>query len=93
MAAAPLEKFTPATVTDRAGIRKDVARVVERGYAFLDGEFEAGVAAVAVPVRTRGAEVAALGVSASSARFRQEPFRDSVIETLNECSNAIGGLL
>ncbi|HEX5779583.1 MAG TPA: IclR family transcriptional regulator C-terminal domain-containing protein [Xanthobacteraceae bacterium] len=93
MAGAPVQKFTPATVTDRAAIRKDIARVVERGYAFLDGEFEAGVAAVAVPVRTRGAEVAALGVSASSARFKQESFRNSVIETLNECSNAIGGLL
>jgi IclR family pca regulon transcriptional regulator len=93
LAQAPLEKITSATISDRAQVRKEIARVVERGHAFADGEFEAGVAALAVPVRSPGSEVAALGVSARSARFKSEPFRRSVLETLNECSNAVAGLL
>jgi IclR family pca regulon transcriptional regulator len=93
LAQAPLEKTTSATLADRAQVRKEIARVAERGYAFADGEFEAGVAALAVPVRSRGAEIAALGVSARSTRFKSEPFRNSVLDTLNECSNAVGGLL
>lgn len=88
---APLRKFTPATVDDRRAIRKDIRTTIERGYAFVDGEFEAGVAAVAVPVRG-GRETAALGVSASSARFKSNDFRKSVLQTLNECSGAISGL-
>ena len=93
LADAPLQKFTPTTVDRRSAIRKDLAAAVERGFAFADGEFEAGVAAVAVPVRPQSGEIAALGVSASSARFKSEPFRRSIVETLNECSNAVGGLL
>lgn len=93
LAQAPLEKITPTTLSDRVQLRKEISRVVERGYAFADGEFEAGVAALAVPVRSRGAEVAALGVSARSVRFKSEAFRKSVLETLNECSNAVAGLL
>lgn len=88
----PTYKFTPMTIENRNAIRKDVAATVERGYAFVDGEFEAGVAAMAVPVRGSGPEPAALGVSASSARFKSDEFRKTVRETLNECSTAISGL-
>lgn len=90
---APLHQFTKATIEDRDVIGKDIALVAERGYAFVDGEFESGVAAIAVPARTSGPEVAALGVSASSARFKKEQFRRAVLETLNECSNAVSGLI
>lgn len=89
---APIHKFTSATIEDRNAIGKDIAATVERGYAFVDSEFEAGVAAIAVPVRVAGPATTALGVSASSARFKSNQFRKTVLETLNECSNAIGGL-
>ncbi len=93
LAQAPLVKITPATLTDRGQVKKEITRVIERGYAFADGEFEVGVAALAVPVRSHGSEVAALGVSARSARLKSQSFRKSVIETLNKCSNAVAGLL
>lgn len=90
---APLQKFTAMTVEDRATISEDIAATREKGYAFVDGEFETGVAAIAVPVRATGQEIAALGVSASSARFKSHDFRKIVLSTLNDCSAAISGLI
>jgi IclR family pca regulon transcriptional regulator len=90
---APLQKFTAATVEDRDMIMKDITLTAERGYAFVDGEFEIGVAAIALPARTSGPEVAALGVSAASARFKEERFQRTVLETLSECSSAVSGLI
>lgn len=90
---APLQQFTNLTEQDRGAIEKEIAATVERGYCFVDGEFEAGVAALAVPIRRSAPETAALGVSASSARFKSDQFRQTVLETLSECSNAVSGLL
>ena len=60
---------------------------------FADGEFEAGVAAIATPVRSATGEIASIGISGNSARLRDEAYRSRVIDTLRECSKAIGALL
>ena len=52
IANAPLERFTDRTVLDRDAIAADIALTAERGFAFVEGEFEAGVSAVATPVRS-----------------------------------------
>lgn len=90
---APLETFTSRTVLDRESIAADIAATRQRGYAFMDGEFEAGVAAVAVPVRCDSGEVASLGISGNSARLGDEGYRNTVIDTLRDCAKAIAGLL
>ena len=90
---APLEKLTADSVSERALIGADIALTQDRGYAYVDGEFEAGVAAMSVPVRQPRSEIAALGISASRARFKSETFRKEVLDALTECSNAVGGLL
>lgn len=90
---APLERFTPGTVLDRGAIAADIEATRQRGYAFMDSEFEAGVAAVAVPVRSDGGEIASLGISGNSARLRDEGYRNNVIDTLRECAKAIARLL
>ncbi len=90
---APLEAFTAATVLDREKIADDIALTAKRGYAFLDSEFEAGVAAVATPVKSDSGEVASLGISGNSARLMDEGYRNRVVDTLRECSKAVAALL
>lgn len=90
---APLESFTDRTNMDRDVIAADIAVSAKRGYACVDGEFEAGVAAVAVPVLASGGEPSALGVSGDAARFGDPAFRRHVVDALRECAKVVAGLL
>jgi IclR family transcriptional regulator, KDG regulon repressor len=59
----------PDAPRDLDELARRIAKARERGYALVDGEFEAGLAGAAAPVRDfRGRIVAALNVSAP--RFR-----------------------
>jgi IclR family transcriptional regulator, acetate operon repressor len=65
-----LERRTPATITGRAALDRDLRAVRERGYAITDGELEPGLVAVAAPVyRDGGVVVAALSVSGPATRL------------------------
>jgi DNA-binding IclR family transcriptional regulator len=65
-----LERRTPATITSRAALERDLRAVRERGYGVTDGELEPGLVAVAAPVyRDGGAVVAALSVSGPASRL------------------------
>lgn len=90
---APLQKFTDATNLDRDEIAKDIQLTASRGYAFVDGEFEAGIAALAVSVATHETGPAAFGVSADASHFREPEVRHAVVETLRECAKAVVGLI
>jgi len=48
IAAAPLTAQTPATITDTAALRAEIALIRDRGHALDEGEMEAGVRCVAV---------------------------------------------
>ncbi len=83
--AGPLERYTPRTVTDPEQLGRELAEVVERGYATTSGELEVGLNAVAVPVRGEdGSVIAAL--SASGPAYRVTPERMEVM--LEEISAA-----
>jgi DNA-binding IclR family transcriptional regulator len=65
-----LARFTPKTITTRAGLQRDAAAARARGYAFTIDELEDGLTGVAVPVRgPRGELVAALGISGPTSRL------------------------
>lgn len=66
----PLERRTPATLTTRAALERDLAEVPGRGWAVAWEELEPGLAAVAAPVRAvDGSVVAAVSVSGPTARL------------------------
>ncbi len=66
-----LEPLGPNTVATLAELSARVREAAERGYAIADEELEAGLSAVAAPVRRfDGRVVAALNVSGPSFRFR-----------------------
>jgi DNA-binding IclR family transcriptional regulator len=67
--APPLQRFTDRTITSPAEFPRLLAAVRRRGYATAVDEFEAGLTAVAAPVRDAGGDVVA-SVSASGPSFR-----------------------
>jgi IclR family transcriptional regulator, acetate operon repressor len=74
-----LKRFTPATITDREQLVKELARVRRRGYALMIDEYELGLRAVAVPVREPwGAVVGALAASGPSVRLPKRRLLDCV---------------
>jgi DNA-binding IclR family transcriptional regulator len=61
---APLERFTDKTITDVAALKGEIAEVRRSGVAYDDGEFNAEVRCVAVPVYGFTGQVqGAIGVS------------------------------
>jgi IclR family transcriptional regulator, KDG regulon repressor len=61
---AELKSFTPRSITDADALRREIEEIGRSGVAFDDGEFDAEVRCVAVPVRDfTGHVVGALGIS------------------------------
>lgn len=68
--AGPLERFTPASVTDPARIRERVRRVRLDGWAWTRDEVGEGISSVAAPVADQDGEViGAIHVHGPSYRF------------------------
>jgi IclR family pca regulon transcriptional regulator len=64
LARAELKPLTPRTIADAGGLRAELARVRQQGFALVDQELETGLRSVAVPIyRPDGSVAAALNVS------------------------------
>jgi DNA-binding IclR family transcriptional regulator len=67
---ARLAALTPRTITDRAGLRRELGRVRARGYATTVEELEPGFVAAGAAVHAAdGAVVAAISVGGPRSRF------------------------
>ncbi len=89
-----LEALTPATITDRDQLAAELQAVREHGYATLTDELEAGLSAVAAPIRERGGDVVAV-LCVSGATLRLAPQRLALlgrvaVEQANEISVKLG---
>lgn len=83
-----LRKLTPQTKTFTA-LLDELAVIMMRGYAVNDQESDPGLTAVAVPLRNRaGQAVAAVAMSAPSARMKPTRVREIVVE-LRGCAAGI----
>jgi len=90
----PLPRFTEHTITALAELRRVLAEVRQRGFATAVEELEAGLSAVAAPVRDAEGTVIA-SVSASGPSFRIPADRigemaDSVCRAAAEISRRLG---
>lgn len=64
LGAGPLERFTPATITDLSALKGQLAEVRRRGYSVDDEEHFAGIICVAAPAfNARGEAVAAISLA------------------------------
>jgi IclR family acetate operon transcriptional repressor len=69
--ALPLTRYTPKTITRRAALERELARIRRLGHSTDDEEFLLGVVCVAVPIRGHtGDVIAALALQAPRARLK-----------------------
>lgn len=69
----PLAKLTGATITDRRRLRRELALIVERGWATSVGERQSGAGSVAAPIfDVRGYPIAAASVCGPAERMLEE---------------------
>jgi DNA-binding IclR family transcriptional regulator len=61
---------TPHTIIDPGALRRELAAIRARGYAFDEEEFTEGVSGVSAPVLRGGVPVAAYTISTPTERFR-----------------------
>lgn len=81
--AAPLERFTEYTITDKRRLRENLDPVLDKGLGYALEEFEVGLNAVAAPIYSYdGAIVAALSASGPSYRLTED--------RLGEVARAVG---
>jgi IclR family pca regulon transcriptional regulator len=90
----PFPPRTPHTITKLVPLLAEIEAVRKRGYAISDEELELGMRALAVPVAGGGNEiVAAISVSAASARVRAADLRNHFLPVLQSCSKALSELI
>ena len=88
-----LEKRTEKTITSEAALRPELAAVRTRGYAVADEELEPGLIALAAPVfRYDGTVVAAMSVSAPTARMTTQTATAAVRRCVEEAAGLSAAL-
>jgi IclR family pca regulon transcriptional regulator len=89
----PLPRLTPKTITSVEGLRREIERTRELGYAINDEEIEIGLRSIAVPIRNETGETcAAINISAPAARASVAQLRKWLPE-LRRASEAISLLI
>lgn len=90
----PLERFTPATITDQGVLRGQLEEILHRGWGFTIEELERGLNAVAAPIRAHDrAVIAAVSVSGPSYRLTPERIESAaraVVVAATEISERLG---
>jgi DNA-binding IclR family transcriptional regulator len=90
----PLERYTPATITDRGVLERMLTEVAAVGWAATEEELEVGLNAVAAPIRGHDdAVIAAVSVSGPSYRLSPERFpgvAGAVVAAAGEISRRLG---
>jgi len=86
------KRYTPATITSPAALRRHLFSVRENDLAFDLQEFSAGACCVAAPVRDgRNGLVATLGISVPARRFEAE--QKHLVRVIRELAAAASGEL
>ena len=89
---AELERFTGATIVDRAELERELEAVRARGYGEASGEREVGLHAIAVPVLDGRGELAAILGLQGPDRFDAEA-RSRALDPLRERAARLGAAL
>ena len=88
-----LVALTSHTITDRARLEEELAKVRSRGWAECTHEHEMGIASVAAPVRdARGRVVAAIGIAGPASRLARDAVRRLALETVRTADSVSGAL-
>jgi IclR family pca regulon transcriptional regulator len=94
LANAPFEALTKRTVTSAADLRRLLALVRQRGWAFSDQESEVGIRTVAAPLFNHANQVdAALNVSGHAARVSMDELKRRYLPVLLDGARRISRAL
>jgi IclR family transcriptional regulator, pca regulon regulatory protein len=90
LGAQPLAQRTPRTLTKIPDLLAEIESVRQQGYALTDEELELGLLSLAVPVVGANNEIiAAVSVSATSARVKNLGLRQCAFPALQACAKAL----
>lgn len=85
---------TERTVSDLAGLLRDLDDIRERGWSLVDQELEIGVRSVAAPIRdASGRTVAAVNVSTHAGRTTTETLTDEFVPALLSTAHQISAAI
>jgi IclR family transcriptional regulator, pca regulon regulatory protein len=80
---APYPRLTSRTITDADGMRRELGKIRERGYALVDEELELGLRSIAVPIpATSGPPQVAINISVASAQMSALDMREKLLPVL-----------
>jgi IclR family acetate operon transcriptional repressor len=89
-----LKRYSPRTLTNSSGLKKEAELTRKRGYSIDNEEFHDGVRCLAAPVRGSDRSViAAVGVTAATVRFpldRMEEIARHVQMAAHQLSQSLG---
>ncbi|HEY4094806.1 MAG TPA: IclR family transcriptional regulator [Baekduia sp.] len=90
---AKLKRLGPKTIATRSALEAQLAQVLERGYAYQREELEAGVSAIAAPIRrSQGAAAFAVDVVMPSSRLEDDDL-PRIAAAAVACADAIASEL
>ncbi len=88
--AAPLEAFTPVTLTSPAALRERLVAIRQDGYAWVRDEFTEGITSIAAPIVGADASVVgAVHVHGPSYRFPAAGAADEIAARVVACAERI----
>lgn len=89
-----LAAYTTETVTSKSKLRRELATVVEQGYAVAADELEVGLTAIAAPIHNaHGDVIASISVSGPTFRFGEARVKELVplvVDAADEVSHRLG---
>ena len=89
-----IRAYTPATITDRAALKKHIALAGTRGYACVTKELEPGLQSVAVPIIDRsGRAIAAMNISTHASRYTRAEMLRVFLPPLTHAAEHINAAL
>jgi DNA-binding IclR family transcriptional regulator len=89
----PLRRFTAKTILERDALLREIEEVRRKGIAYDDGEFDAEIRCVAVPVRDFAGRVAgAVGISGAVWRLSLQSLQDKARQ-VREAARSISAQL
>ena len=91
MQACPLERYTGLTDTDLGSLRAKIDAAAREGYAHAVGEFEVGVAGLAVPIANIGEAQAVLASSAPVSARNQSAVFEQTLDVLRRAAMSLRG--
>lgn len=89
-----LQPYTPSTITDKARLIEEIAKIRKQGYAVDDAERDEGVCCIAAPIKNHdGRTIAAISISGPNTRVNPDHLDEFILavkETARQISKRLG---